>query len=129
MEHFSLKTVLTIGICLVDRLQNLHDRGYLHCDIKPDNVMIGDFKHDRKEMEIIYLIDFGLAMSYLDKNGKHIPLKSNVPFRGNVVFASKHAFSKVTQSRRDDVIALAYLLYYLIDTNLKWFDNTKDIKG
>ena len=52
----------------------------------------------------------------------------NVSFKGNVVFSSKNAFKRITLSRRDDIIALVYLLDYLIDTNLTWFDNKKPIK-
>jgi serine/threonine protein kinase len=32
-----------MGIKLVDLLEVFHDQGFLHCDIKPDNIMIGDF--------------------------------------------------------------------------------------
>lgn len=44
----------------------MHDKGYIHCDIKPDNIMIGNYKRDLAEMNIIYLIDFGISSEYLD---------------------------------------------------------------
>ncbi len=46
-----------IGLQAIDRIQVLHKIGYLHRDIKPDNLMIG--RNDNNK--IIYLIDFGLA--------------------------------------------------------------------
>lgn len=49
-KHFSIKTVLTIGACLVDLLKKFHDEGYVHCDLKPDNVMIGNYKKELHEM-------------------------------------------------------------------------------
>lgn len=128
-EHFSLKTVITLGISMLDRLQVLHDKGFLHCDIKPDNVMIGEFKNDVQQMNTIYLIDFGISSTYLDEHGNHRKMKVNVPFKGNVIFASKNSFHKITLSRRDDIISLTYFLNYLIDTNLKWFDHTRPIKA
>ena len=127
-KHFTIKTVLTIAISLIDRLESLHDKGFLHCDLKPDNVMIGDYKTDFNERNVIYLIDFGLSSTYLDDKGNHKPLMQGVSFKGNVVFSSKNAFAKVTLSRRDDMISLVYLLDYLIDTNLRWYDNKKPIK-
>ena len=49
--------------------------------------------------------------------------KENVPFKGNIIFSSKNAFSGYTLSRRDDVISLMYLLLYLVDSKLPWLDN------
>jgi len=42
--------VVAIGISMLGLLEKLHDKGYIHCDIKPDNTMIGDFKIDIKAM-------------------------------------------------------------------------------
>ena len=49
-KHLELKTVTSIGMVMVDLLEKLHDMGYIHNDIKPDNIMTGDFKMDRAEM-------------------------------------------------------------------------------
>lgn len=65
-KHFTLKTILTLGIAITDLLMKLHDKGYIHCDLKPDNVMIGDYRQNLTEMNQIYLIDFGISMRYLD---------------------------------------------------------------
>ena len=57
---------MTIGICIADLLMKMHDKGYIHNDLKPDNVMIGDFRYDLKEMNSVYLIDFGISSLYKD---------------------------------------------------------------
>jgi len=85
--------------------------------------MIGEFRNDPNEMNQIYLIDFGISSTYLNGQGNHREMEENVPFKGNVIFASKNSFHKYTLSRRDDIISLIYFLNYLIDTNLKWFDH------
>lgn len=61
-----------------------------------------------------------MATSYLDEEGNHVPLLKNQAFRGNAIFSSKNAFDKLTLSRRDDIIALIYMLDYLIETRLSW---------
>ena len=37
---FSVKTVAQVGMQMLDRLEALHDLGYIHLDIKPDNLCI-----------------------------------------------------------------------------------------
>jgi hypothetical protein len=50
------------------------------------------------------LIDYGISQRYLDELGNHLPFKTGVPFKGNVVFSSKNALAEVSLSRRDDII-------------------------
>ena len=126
-QHFCTKTVVSIGIALLDLIERMHDKGYIHCDVKPDNIMIGDYKNELNEMNQLYLIDFGISMPYQDEQGNHNQLEVDVPFKGNAIFSSKNAFARITLSRRDDIISLVYLLVYLVDTELTWIDFDKPI--
>ena len=56
-ECMSIKTVLMIGLQVIDRLEALHKIGYLHRDFKPDNLAIGLTEKNK----VIYLFDFSLA--------------------------------------------------------------------
>jgi len=54
IEHGTLLNLLDVLVKVCDALALAHDRGVIHCDIKPENVMVGDFGE-------VYLMDWGLA--------------------------------------------------------------------
>ena len=60
-KHFSIKCVMTIGMQMLDRLEAFHDQGFIHCDIKPDNILIGNYTDDNKAMNVLHLIDYGIS--------------------------------------------------------------------
>ena len=70
--RFSMKTVLQIGIKIIDIFQNIHEAGFIYNDLKLDNIMIG--YPDRTELSQLRLIDFGFADKYKDKSGKHFSM-------------------------------------------------------
>ena len=45
---------------MLQRVEFVHSRYFLHRDIKPDNFLIGN----SREQHIIYMIDLGLANRY-----------------------------------------------------------------
>lgn len=99
----------------------MHESGYLYCDLKLNNIVIGGPPELSGPRDLHYkarLIDYGLARKYVDENGKHLPNVTQRVFRGNVVFASKNLFNLDAPSRRDDLISLCYLLLYLVDGDL-----------
>lgn len=111
---FSIPTVAVIGIQICTRLEELHKLGYLHRDIKPQQILIG--YNDKAR---IYLIDFGLSRKY-KISSMHIPYKSECSKAGNATFASLHVHNGIQQSRRDDMESFSYLLLYLLNGSLPW---------
>ena len=108
-NKFSIKTVLMIGIQVLNRIEALHNSGYLHRDIKPDNFLIGT--SDKKSR--IYMIDLGLSKRYM-KDGKHTDYNTNKSFTGSFRYSSIRNHRGIEQSRRDDLELCGYMLIFFV---------------
>ena len=42
-NKFCLIDTLKLGIKLITNIEQVHNAGYVHLDIKPDNILIGDY--------------------------------------------------------------------------------------
>lgn len=114
---FSLKTVLMLGLQMVQRIQHMHTQTFIHRDIKPENFLMGldDQSH------VLYMIDLGFATSHVDPvTKKHIKFRKKDSLTGTASFASINAHNGHELSRRDDLESIAYLMVYMFKGNLPW---------
>lgn len=61
-RKFSLKTVLLLADQLISRFQYIHSKGYIHRDVKPDNLLMGV----GTQGNTVYMTDIGLAKEIED---------------------------------------------------------------
>ena len=115
-KKYSIKTSLMIMIQCLERLKNLHDKGIIHRDMKPENFVIGRKNKER----LIYLIDFGLSRKYINDNNIHISMKKDRNIIGTVRYISMNTHQGFEQSRRDDLESLIYIIIYFIKGELPW---------
>lgn len=82
------------------------------------NLLMG---REQQTLPPIYLVDYGLARLFRDAHSSdHIFLLTGQPFVGTTTFASVNTHKGLTQSRRDDIESLCYVLLYLLRGSLPW---------
>lgn len=112
--RMNLRSVLMIGVQAVRALEFVHGNDILHCDIKPDNMML-----DRVERRRVYLGDFGHSQVYR-AGGRHVRMLEGRTQTAVPMFASLNWHAGVNASRRDDLESLGYVLVYLYRGRLPW---------
>ena len=116
-KPFSLKTVCVLGIEMIKRIQSIHQKYYIHRDIKPDNFMTGRGENEKN----IYIIDFGLAKKYYSvSKAQHIKFTTGKHLIGTARYCARNAHRGYEQGRRDDIESIGYVLMYFLLGVLPW---------
>ena len=126
-KKMSLRCVCNIALQLLSIIEIMHNNNFIHRDIKPGNIAIGV----KEKSKYIYLLDFGLSKKYINDENKHFKFEQNNKLIGNARYSSINALEGGTQSRRDDLESLGYLLLFFILCRLPWqwyVSNSKEDK-
>ena len=116
-KKMSVNCVAKIGIQMIEILEYIHKKYIIHRDIKPDNFVMG--RGDKSKY--VYLLDFGLAKKYRSSTTlKHYRMTKKKNLTGTARYASINALNGLTQSRRDDLEAVGYVLMYFLRGKLPW---------
>lgn len=103
---------------MLDAIQYLHERDYLHRDVKPNNFAL-DLAN-----KTVMMLDFGLSRKYRDANGLIAP-RPIASFQGTITYASMNAHNRKEMGRHDDLWSLLYILVHFITGELPWSHATE----
>ncbi len=103
---------------IIDSLMYIHDKGYAHMDVKPENLLLKYNSDDQN----VYLIDFGVIEKYTtdtelkpDKKKQH---------NGTLLYSSRDSHLGVG-TRRGDLEVLAFNILKWFNIQLPWENDIK----
>ncbi|CAL2036141.1 unnamed protein product [Caenorhabditis brenneri] len=121
-QSLSVACSLSVGIQSLEALEDLHNIGYLHRDVKPGNYTIG--RAELNELRKVYILDFGMARKFTDNNGVIRKPRAAAGFRGTVRYAPIACHKNQELGRKDDVEVWLYMQVELTVGRVPWKEIT-----
>lgn len=119
-RKFPPAVVYKCAIQIIDVLRYIHEKGYVHGDIKGANLLLGLRKGTENN---VFLVDFGLACKYSnDKEFKSDPKKAH---NGTIEYTSRDWHMGVP-TRRGDMEILGFNLLHWLASTLPWEPDIKN---
>ncbi len=110
-KDLSVKEILKYITQIAKGLENAHSMGIVHCDIKPNNIMITD---DR----IAKIVDFGIA-----KIANQEKLLGPDRTTGTIAYMSPEQISNTNIDTRTDIWSLGVVFYEMLTKQVPFKDN------
>jgi len=135
---FSPRLTLHFGREMLQVLRNIHEKGLIHRDVKPDNFLLGSGdrpagavmdQEGSEETRKIFLIDFGFCRRYVNSAGAHMAFRDDKDdILGTPAYVSVHVHFGQEPSRRDDLESMGYCLLLFALGSLPWLYCTDSVE-
>lgn len=101
-EKLGLNAILEIGVRLADALQHAHSRNIIHCDIKPQNILLDRHLNPK-------ITDFGIAKMITGQTVVYSP-----SVMGSVHYISPEQYNGNRITNASDVYSLGVVLFEML---------------
>ncbi|CAJ0607020.1 unnamed protein product [Cylicocyclus nassatus] len=112
-KTLSAANVWTVARCMLESLEYIHEKNYVHADIKAANILL----ERANDFSTSVLVDYGLAR--MSSSNEDKPDKKRA-HNGTAIFTSCDAHRGCQPSYRGDLEILAYNLLYWLNGTLPW---------
>ena len=109
LKKISIKEIGILMKSILKVLREIHKNGMVHCDIKPDNLMI---KNDN--LNLVYIIDFGFTRRL------SLETKKTNSCIGTPYYMSRRVHEKYQPIYEDDIESLFYVSLFLYYKSIPW---------
>uniref|UniRef100_A0A8R1EUQ6 non-specific serine/threonine protein kinase n=1 Tax=Caenorhabditis japonica TaxID=281687 RepID=A0A8R1EUQ6_CAEJA len=122
-NKFSMGTAISVARQSLEAVEDLHNIGFLHRDIKPGNYTIG--RKEMHELRKVYMLDFGMARKFAREDGTLRNPRARAGFRGTVKYAPLACHIQREQCRKDDIESWLYMMVEMTSGRLPWRNLTE----
>jgi hypothetical protein len=100
-EETALAKRISLFIKVCEAISYVHSRKVIHCDLKPENIMIGEYGE-------VYVVDWGIARK-LDQ-----PYEDNGKIMGTPRYTSPENLKREKCDDRSDIYSLGVILFEIV---------------
>ena len=111
-EQIPTDTAIRIAMEIGSALQDAHENGIIHCDVKPHNILL-------TESGSVKVTDFGIARAI---NSSNITIRESV--LGSVHYLSPEQAAGDTITEKTDMYSLGIVLYEMLTHRLPFYGDT-----
>jgi len=119
-ERSSLSRRLDIFLRICDALEYAHSRNIMHCDLKPENIMTGEYHG-------AYLMDWGLSHPIKDPDSGAGRWQAPKQIAGTLRFISPEALRGERCDHRADIYSMGLILFELLTLTPAYSGNDTEL--
>ncbi len=113
-KQMSVKKACEIILAVAEALHYIHRQNVVHCDIKTENILIGEEEIEAKRTRmVVKLLDFGLARSL-------VASRASTSLSGTPHYVAPERIRGEPASPASDVYGVGILMYELLTGQVPW---------
>lgn len=120
-QRLGVRKACDIVLHVAEALHYIHRQNVVHCDIKTENILIGEQEVEAKRSQmLVKLLDFGLARSLVGTRG-------TVSLSGTPHYVAPERIRGEPASPASDVYGVGILMYELLTGQVPWDGPVQEI--